>query len=300
VLVVHENGQYAANAFEASVRFDRETKGAQEVSSADGSRHLTYYDVPEFTRVEGLIHRGRLVIRVRCSGDVAKERLVSCTNAGLDAQLAKLETVFPSVVPPAEPSNVDAQVFRDRAIVSWSASRNDGGAAEVGYSVTSTPPGAGCQTTETACTIRGLVPGTSYTFTVAATNTAGPSGAVTSPRAKRASLPSGPVRNASAASRGSAVRVTWKAPAVLGGVPVLRYEVRSTPAGGTCETRSTSCDITGLTPGREYRFTVVARNAAGISRKVMTKAVRIPVPPPAPKPVPLPAPEPDKPTVTFS
>lgn len=54
----------------------------------------------------------------------------------------------------------------------------------------------------------------------------------------------------------------WQRPTDNGGRQVTSYAVSG---GGTCTTSSTSCTITGLQPGRNYAFTVVARNEIGDS-----------------------------------
>lgn len=304
VLEVHATGRDARSRFDGWTLGDRSSAVAREIATSDPDRRLFYLDEPSFTRVESYAVRGRLLVRVRCAGEsgTAAEPLAACANRSLDAQLAKVERSFPSVVPPSSPMNSYAQAFRDTATVSWSPPANDGGASTVEYVVTSVPASAGCRTTETTCAIRGLSVGTDYAFSVAAANPAGSSAAVPIPQTVRVSLPSGPVRAVRVARAGSSFRVSWKPPTRLGGATVLRYEVRSTPSGARCETRTTSCTVTGLTPGRQYRFTVVARNAAGASPAVASRSVRAPARTPAPVPIPSPppTPEPAKPTADVS
>jgi len=63
--------------------------------------------------------------------------------------------------------------------------------------------------------------------------------------------------------RSQEVHLEWRAPEP-NGAPITRYEVRADD-GSTHRCASTSCDITGLTNGRAYRFKVRARNAIGWS-----------------------------------
>jgi uncharacterized repeat protein (TIGR02543 family) len=58
--------------------------------------------------------------------------------------------------------------------------------------------------------------------------------------------------------------VTWDAPVVTGGSPILGYTVTSN-AGQSCISVTTSCTVIGLTGSTNYTFTVVARNAIGTS-----------------------------------
>jgi hypothetical protein len=59
------------------------------------------------------------------------------------------------------------------ASVSFTAPVNDGGSAITGYTVTSTPDNITATGTASPIVVTGLTNGTSYTFTVHATNAAG-------------------------------------------------------------------------------------------------------------------------------
>src|SRR5207249_3454467 len=64
----------------------------------------------------------------------------------------------------------------------------------------------------------------------------------------------------------SKATVTWTAPTVTGGSPILSYTVTASPGGATATTpngTTTTATVTGLTNGTAYTFTVTATNLVG-------------------------------------
>ena len=77
---------------------------------------------------------------------------------------------------PGAPTDVTAQSGDRSAEVAWTAPGDNGGSRITGYAATASPSGNNCITSgATFCTITGLSSGTSYTFTVTATNSQGTS-----------------------------------------------------------------------------------------------------------------------------
>ena len=111
---------------------------------------------------------------------------------------------------------------------------------------------------------RGLTNGTSYSFTVTATNAVGAGGASNSLSATPATIPGAPALT-SAVAGPNAVTLTWT-PSSTGGPPITGYTASSSPGGFTCSSNGAlSCTVTGLTAGTSYSFTVAATNALGTS-----------------------------------
>ena len=176
-----------------------------------------------------------------------------------------------STTVPDPPTNVTATAGDAAATVSWTAPASDGGSPITGYTVT---PSSGPTTTAaagaTSATVSGLTNGTSYTFTVTATNAVGdsaassPSTAVT-PQAAPPTAPDPPT-NVTATAGDASATVSWTAPASNGGSAITGYTVTSSAGGATTAAAgATSATVSGLTNGASYTFTVTATNAVGTS-----------------------------------
>jgi serine protease len=83
---------------------------------------------------------------------------------------------------PGQPTGVSAVAGNAAATVTWTAPASAGASAITGYTITSSPGNVtqACSASPLSCTITGLTNGTSYTFTVKATNGTG-TGSVSAP-----------------------------------------------------------------------------------------------------------------------
>jgi hypothetical protein len=165
---------------------------------------------------------------------------------------------------PTAPRAVSGSPANTAAQVSWSAPTSDGGSAITTYVATSSPGGRTCATSGlTTCGITGLTNGTAYTFTVVARNARGEGPASTQSSAiTPRTVPGAPTAVIGTPANNS-VAVSWSAPALNGGSPVMSYTARVSPGGSTCTTSVLTCTIGGLINGAPYTFTVTATNVAG-------------------------------------
>ncbi len=189
-------------------------------------------------------------------------------------------TVTNGTAAPAAPSNVTATKGDKSAVVSWTAPTNNGGSPITGYTITSTPGGI-TKTVDgstTTGTITGLTNGTSYTFTVAATNATGtspasaPSNVVTpsapaepEPEPEPVTAPAAPT-DATAKVKKRNVVLAWSAPEA-GDAPT-GYRVASNKGyEKTLPAGTTKLVVRKLKPGK-YTFFIASENEAGISDPV--------------------------------
>ena len=185
---------------------------------------------------------------------------------------APSNAVTPATVPGA-PTGVTATAGNAQATITWAAPTSNGGSAITGYTVTSNPGGktASVGGSTLAATVTGLTNGTSYTFTVVASNTIGPSiPSAASNAVTPATVPGTPTGVAATAGNAQAT-VTWNAPASNGGSVITKYTVKprnvtdsvDLPSVDTADGSVLTKNISGLTNGKTYTFTVTATNAKG-------------------------------------
>jgi hypothetical protein len=188
-----------------------------------------------------------------------------------------------SLVTPNTPNAPTATVASaSSATVNWSAP-SDTGPGITGYQVndtnttTSTTATNVCPSSDTSttvtCSVTGLIPGDTYTFTVAAINIVGTGNfSAASTGLLVNAVPGTPAAPTAVGASSTSITVTWVAPTDTG-TAITGYQVNdkntTTSATGTnvcvgSESSSTvTCTVTGLTAGDSYTFTVAAINTYG-------------------------------------
>ena len=167
---------------------------------------------------------------------------------------------------PDAPSNPQVSAGGLSATVSFTGSASDGGTAVTDYTVTSSPGSKTCHTSTSSCTVNNLTPGTTYTFSVVATNAVGDSPASTASSSYDAVVVPDAPGTPSVTLGDLRATVNWSASPSDGGRTITDYTVTSNPDSKTCHTSGAlSCVVENLTKGTTYTFSVVATNTVGAS-----------------------------------
>ena len=209
-------------------------------------------------------------------------RITALNSVGTGPVSSVSGSIAPVVTVPGSPTSVAGTIGNTQVAVSWMAPADNGGSAITGYTVTSsaTPVSRTCSTGGAlSCIVSGLTNGSSYTFTVIATNGLG-TGAASAASAglSPATVPGAPTSVTGAPSH-ALVTVSWTPPASNGGRLITGYRVTASPGSFTCSTTgSTSCIVLGLTDGTSYSVVVSATNSIGSGGNSNASTLFTPIP----------------------
>lgn len=192
--------------------------------------------------------------------DAIHERLLNVSSFGAS----------PSATVPGAPTSATATAASRQATISFSPPASDGGSSITSYTVTSTPGGLTASGLASPITVTGLINGTSYSFTVHATNAVGsgsesvPSNSVTptGPTITTTSLPAGKVNSSYSSTvqaTGGTLPYTWRI--ASGGLPPGLILASST---GTISGTPTKAGSFSFMISLAYRTTQTATQALSI------------------------------------
>jgi hypothetical protein len=191
-------------------------------------------------------------------------------------------TATPVATAPGTPTRVLGTRGDRQVQLTWDPPVDNGGSPITDYRIVALATGSGTTSTyfiptlgdETfsRATITGLTNGTTYTFDVSAGNKTGPGGATaygnpgTSNPVTPATIPGAPT-NVQAVPRHQSAIISWTLPASNGGDELTANKISVSPfvigAPFTASGSDTSFNVTGLTNGTAYTFTVWSVNTVG-------------------------------------
>ena len=192
---------------------------------------------------------------------------VSDSNGVGEGALSGASSAVTPVTYPGSPQNVSIVAAGGQAVVSWTPPTSNGGSPIISYSVST---GAhSCSYTVSSpetdtCTITGLTNGSSYTFSVTATNGVG-SGSASTGGPTTVLFPA-PVLT-SAVTAKNQITLTWTAPTVTDG-KIVSFTGSAGDGHGhnfycSGAKSATKCTITGLTDLTTYTTSVKATENKG-------------------------------------
>jgi hypothetical protein len=196
----------------------------------------------------------------------------SVGDSSYSADSSSITTTSAATVPGAPTIGAAIPTGTTTASVSFTAPSSDGGAAITSYTAISTPGNITGTGSSSPITVSGLTASTSYTFKVRATNSVGngsysaDSGSMTTNAIS--TVPGAPTITGATATGQTTADISFSAPASNGNSPITSYTILSSPGSITATLSQASggtFNVTGLTAGTTYTFTVKATNAVGDS-----------------------------------
>ena len=248
---------------------DKQLGVSWRTPSSNGGSAVTSYTV---TAQPGSVTCTAIAPATSCNllglsnGSVYSVTVVATNPAG--SSVSSSTVTGSPVTIPGKPTISATEPGANSVLVRWRAPSASGGASVTSYTVVASPGGNSCATSGAVlyCTVTGLDNGTTYAFTVTATNSAGTGSASASYNGIPAAQPNAP-RNVIVTPTNQGITVSWAAPTYDGGNAVTGYTATVRSTGDTCNTAASTltCTFSNLVNGSTYIVDVVAQNNAGKS-----------------------------------
>jgi parallel beta-helix repeat protein len=247
------------------------TSGDAQVSlswtapTSDGNASIVYYIV--YQNGIDVVHpaTNSTTITGLTNGQSYAFTVAAHNSVGNGTQTAGVSsTPNTSASVPGAPTGLNVTPGDSLASLSWAAPGSNGSATIDYYLVYVNGVALANHYTSVSTTITGLTNGQQYTFTIAAHNSVGigsPSSAVTIVPAVAPTVPGIPT-GLKATPGNDQVSLSWTAPGSNGGMAIDYYIVYQNGIAIYHPT-TTSQNVTSLTNGQSYNFTVAAHNSVG-------------------------------------
>ena len=242
--------------------------------SSDGGSTITGYTVT--SDPQGITQSGSAspIIIGGLTNGTEYTFTVKATNVAGDGPASTSSSPVTPATVPGKATDVVAVAGNGQATITFTAPLSTGGSAITGYVVTSSGGGTDSNSGSTNLShiVTGLSNGSTYTFTIVATNNVGDG--LASDASNSITLPTAPTAplNLAAVVKSSSIDLIWSDPASTGGSAITDYVIEyQLTTGGTWVPfdDGVSADkfttVTGLANGTSYDFRVSAKNIIGQS-----------------------------------
>jgi thiol-disulfide isomerase/thioredoxin len=251
-----------------SMAGDAQVTLSWKAPSSNGGAAIDYYVVYQNGKDVAHVKATSTVVKGLSNGVTYSFAIAAHNSAGIGTLSSTVKaTPHTSVQTPGAPSSLKASPGDGEVRLSWNKPADDGGAA-INYYVVYQNGKDVAHVTTTSTVVKGLNNGVTYSFAIAAHNSAGIGTLSSTVKASpHALIQTSGAPTALRASPGDGeVRLYWDEPADDGGAAIDYYIVYQ-DGNDVAHVNGATAKVTGLTNGVQYSFAVAAHNSAGLGVK---------------------------------